>query len=408
MNKIPVMIVDDIAATREDIKRLLYFEEDIIVVGEAQDGDEAVDMVQTVNPEVILMDINMPRMDGIKASEIITEINPNLSIVIISIQSEKEYLRKAMSAGARDYLVKPFSGEELAQTIRRAAGFSKKRHLNLVGGKNSSLNIRKKGKIISLFSTKGGVGKTTIACNLAVSLAQDTGTKLALIDIDLHGGDVSVLLNIPAKGGLDEIVQEENYSDPSMLETYLNPHMSGIRVLTAPSSPEKGDLITAVHTEEIIKALQSSYDYVVIDTSASLNDITLNCLEISDMILVIADQDLPTLRHAKVNLEVLEKLGLSEKAKLVINRFRKDATKIQELEKHISCNLWHMIPNDINTVTASINKGKPFILSKSSAEVSISLNKMASLINNSCIVTAAKTEIPQQESLIGKILGSMG
>ncbi len=411
MSKITVMIVDDVAATREDIKRLLYFEEDIVIVGEAKDGDEAVEMVQAIKPEVILMDINMPRMDGIRASEIITEMNPDSSIVIISIQSEKEYLRKAMTAGARDYLVKPFSSEELAETIRRVGNFTKKRHLNLVGGKNSStIQIRNQGKIISFFSTKGGIGKTTISCNLAVSLAQSTRTKLALVDMDLQGGDIPVFMNIPAKGGLDEIVQEEDYSDPSLLETYLNLHMSGIKILTAPSSPENAELITAAHVEGIIKSLRDIYDYVLLDTSSSLNDITLSCLELSDQILLIADQDLPTLRHAKVNLELLEKLGLSEKTKFILNRFRKDAIKTNELEKHINCKLWYTLPLDIATVTTSINKGQPFVLSKPSAEISKEINKMALLLNDSCTMKIDKNEpSPQQPtSIIGKIINCMG
>ena len=119
MSTTSVLVVDDIANVREDIKRLLYFEEDILVVGEAGDGKEALQMAEDLKPDVVLMDVNMPGMDGISASEAISTKMPDTAIVIISIQGEPEYLRKAMAAGARDYLVKPFSSSDLSETIRR-------------------------------------------------------------------------------------------------------------------------------------------------------------------------------------------------------------------------------------------------------------------------------------------------
>ncbi|NTW05630.1 MAG: MinD/ParA family protein [Peptococcaceae bacterium] len=406
MNKISVLIVDDIDATREDIKRLLYFEEDIEVIGEASDGDEAIKMTRDINPDVILMDINMPKVNGIMASEIITEMNPNSSIIIISIQSEKEYLRKAMTAGARDYLVKPFSSEELAETIRRVGGLSKKRHLNLVEGNYSvSINNKSPGKIITFFSTKGGIGKTTIACNLAISLTQKNKSKMALVDMDLQGGDISVFMNLPASAGLDEIVKEDDYTDPSLLETYLTPHLSGVRVITAPSSPEKADLVNSDHVEGIITALKTNYDYVFLDISAALNDINIACLEISDLIILVADQNLPTLRHAKANINILKKLNLAENARLVINRKRNDSIKFAELEKHLDFKVWYSLPDEMNTVDSSINQGKPFTLNKPTAEISIAFNKMAAMLDENCNRLPIKQVLSEnkEKSLLNKI-----
>ncbi|MBC7324509.1 MAG: response regulator, partial [Moorella sp. (in: Bacteria)] len=207
METIKVLIADDIAGTREDIKRLLYFEEDIKVVGEAADGEEALRLTEALHPDVVLMDINMPRMDGIQASELISMQFPEVAVVIISIQGEQEYLRKAMAAGARDYLVKPFNSSELAETIRRAGTFHKKRQVHFTGRPSAgaaSQPTRIPGKVIALFSTKGGVGRTTLACNLAIALAHGAGQKVVLADLDLAGGDVAVLLNVPTKGTITE------------------------------------------------------------------------------------------------------------------------------------------------------------------------------------------------------------
>ncbi|MFZ5642256.1 MAG: response regulator [Bacillota bacterium] len=405
MSAITVLIADDIPATREDIKRLLYFEEDIKIIGEAGDGEEAVTLSESLKPDVILMDVNMPRLDGIRASELISVSNPESSIIIISIQGEQEYLRKAMAAGARDYLVKPFSSGELAETIRKVSDYTKKRRLRLVeGGSPAPFKpLREPGKIITLFSSKGGVGKTTAACNLAISLVQKTRKKVALLDMDLQGGDVSVFMNITSKGGLAEVVQESEYNDPSLLETYFCPHMSGVRVLTAPTSPEQAELVTSIHVEGILRALKESYDYIVVDTAAAINDITLVSLEISDQILVILNQELPALRHAKVNMEILAKLSLTHKSKLILNRYRNDGIKLKDLEKNINSPISGTLPEDNDTVPGSINKGQPFVITRPSADITRSLGELAASLVSSVDVQTLESDSAPKKSIIGKL-----
>src|SRR6476659_3246033 len=116
--KIGVVIVDDIADTRENFSKLLMFERDIEVVGMAGSGPEAIEMCRKLRPDVVLMDINMPEMDGIKAAEILSTEMPAIGIIMMSVQSEQDYLRRAMLAGAREFLVKPCSGDDLIRSIR--------------------------------------------------------------------------------------------------------------------------------------------------------------------------------------------------------------------------------------------------------------------------------------------------
>src|ERR1051325_8395838 len=199
-DKIRVLIVDDVSETRENVRKLLQFESDVDVVGVARTGKEAIQVSQELNPDVVLMDINMPDMDGIAATEAIRAKQPAVQVIILSVQSDNNYMRKAMLVGARDFLTKPPMGDELISAIRRAgdmARMEKSKAVNIqplpvAGNIGGMTNLRgPKGKIITVYSPKGGVGCTTLAVNLALTL-NNGDTHVALVDGNLQFGDVAV------------------------------------------------------------------------------------------------------------------------------------------------------------------------------------------------------------------------
>ncbi|MGI5860348.1 MAG: AAA family ATPase [Tepidanaerobacteraceae bacterium] len=379
MTPIRVMIVDDLQDTREDIKRLLHFEEDIQVVAEAGEGIEAVSTAREVRPDVILMDINMPNLDGIGATEQITLDVAESAIIIISIQGEQDYLRKAMAAGAGDYLVKPFSSDELSDTIRRVNEAHKKRSSLLYNLKMEDISPSEKpqGQIITLFSTKGGVGKTTLATNLAVYLAAEEKKKVVILDFDLISGDVAILLNISIKSTIADLVLESETFDFTLVNSFIVPHMSGAFLLPAPLTPEQAELVHAQQVEQILEILKESFDYVIIDTAPTYNDITLKVLETSDRILLVLNQDLTTLRHTKTALDILKTFNYMSKARLVLNQYGKGGLKLGEIEKVLKLPMDAMVPEDTNTVKNSINKGTPFVISQSQGQLTLAIKDMA-------------------------------
>ncbi len=379
MTPITVLIADDIAATREDIKRLLYFEEDIEVVGEAGDGEEAVILASELKPDVVLMDVNMPRVDGIEATERISVNVPQCAIIIISIQGEQEYLRRAMAAGARDYLVKPFSAQDLAKAIYRVSESQRKRNIFLSPSLSavSTSSIRaKKGTIISFFCTKGGVGKTTLACNTAVALAQDYKKKVVLVDLDLSSGDVAVMLNLNPKNTLADMVQEQDTLDSPLVESFLVQHLSGLKVLPAPLSPEHAELVKAEHIQQLLKILKDNYECVIIDTAPVYTDINLNVLEASDRILLPLNQDLTTLKHVKKAQEILAALNYDSKIRTVLSQHSSEGLKIKELQKNLGISLSAIVPEDFKTVRNAINKGVPFVMNQQHTKVAQSIGKL--------------------------------
>src|SRR5512139_2936858 len=167
LDKIRVLIVDDIPEMRENIRKLLAFENDIEVVGVAGNGNEAIQSSRTYQPNIVLMDVNMPDMDGITAAERIVQAVPIAQIIMVSVQSEADYLRKAMLAGARDFVTKPFSAEELISTIQRVHKMAQTRiptappatwTTPTAGAPEVAPMSRNQGKIIALFGAKGGIG----------------------------------------------------------------------------------------------------------------------------------------------------------------------------------------------------------------------------------------------------------
>src|SRR5438046_2666154 len=201
-DKIRVLIVDDIPETRDHLTKLLGFESDIEVVATASSGAEALELAGRHQPDVVLMDINMPDMDGITTTEKLSTHVPTTSVVMMSVQGEADYLRRSMLAGAREFLVKPFSSDELTASIRQVYSREREKQTRMAAVPRAAAPTAAsaeggiEGVVIAVFSPKGGVGRTTIAVNTAVAAAQELGKKVVLVDGSFQFGDVGVLLNL--------------------------------------------------------------------------------------------------------------------------------------------------------------------------------------------------------------------
>lgn len=368
MEMVRVMIVDDSADTRNNIRQLLSFDKRIEVMGEAENGEEAILQAREERPDVVLMDINMPGIDGIRATEVITLEVPETIVIIMSVQGETEYVRKAMSAGARDFLCKPFNPEELITTILNAyAAESKRREKISASGYQEEV----RSKVITVFSTKGGVGKTTIASNLAVSIARTAKKRVALVDLDLQFGDIAIMLNVSVKNTISDLVKEFSQLDRSLLEEYLVTHFSGVKVLPAPVKPEYAEYITANHVERIINTLRESYHYIIVDSSANFHESVLTSLDMSDRILFISTLDLPTIKNIKAGLDVMETLRYpQEKIHVVLNKASEQyGIRYKDFESTLHKPIWSYIPEDSQTVVTSANKGFPFVMTRTETKV---------------------------------------
>ncbi len=383
-DRIRVLIVDDILETRDHLAKLLGFESDVDVVGMAPSGEEAIAQATKLLPDVILMDINMPDMDGITATERLSSQVPTAGVVMMSVQGEADYLRRSMLAGAREFLVKPFSSDELTASIRQVYSREKEeagRAVVTAAARNAG--SAELGTVVAVFSPKGGVGRTTIAVNLAVVSVTELNKKVVLVDGSFQFGDVAVLLNLdPKDKSMFELVSNlEAGGDADAVETYTVTHSSGVRVILAPPSPEMADVITSTGVKRVVEALRQRYELVVIDCAAWFNDITLGILDLADIVLVVLTLEMTSIKNIRLFLEVAETLGYQDKIRLVLNRA--DTTlgiRLADVEHSIGRKVDNTIVSDGRAVVYALNRGVPFVLSNREAQVSQDVLRLATAV----------------------------
>ena len=383
-DRIRVLIVDDILETRDHLAKLLGFESDVDVVGMAPSGEEAIAQATKLLPDVILMDINMPDMDGITATQRLSSQVPTAGVVMMSVQGEADYLRRSMLAGAREFLVKPFSSDELTASIRQVYSREKEeagRAVVTAAARNAE--SAELGTVVAVFSPKGGVGRTTIAVNLAVASVTELNKKVVLVDGSFQFGDVAVLLNLnPKDKSMFELVSNlEAGGDIDAVDTYTVTHSSGVHVILAPPSPEMADAITSAGVKRVVEALRQRYDLVVIDCAAWFNDATLGILDLADIVLVVLTLEITSIKNIRLFLEVAEKLGYEDKIRLVLNRA--DTTlgiRVADVEHSIGRKVDYTIVSDGRAVVYALNRGVPFVLSNREAQVSQDVLRLATAV----------------------------
>src|SRR5258707_580030 len=409
-DKIRILVVDDIAETRENLAKLIGFEADMTIVASADGGNQAVELAKKERPDVILMDINMPDMDGITATEIIANTVPESPIIMMSVQGEQDYLRRSMLAGAREFLVKPFSADELVNAIRHVHEIEKVKRARYAqaapapSAQTPSLTAMlqpERGKIISFFSPKGGVGRTTIATNLAVALHQSTNLPVVLVDGSLPFGDIAVILIMSPKAKtIADLVGSFDQVDADVLESVLVQHSTGIKVLLAPPTPEAAELITGANIKKVLETLRESYAFVVVDTWPSFQEQVLTMLDVADVILTLMTLEITSLKNVRVFMEIAEKLGYDDnKVQLVANRNDSSGgIKASDVEASLARKIPHTIVSDGRALVLAVNRGVPFVISHRDSQVAKDIFTLAEKLSGAGEAAAAAGSATPQKA----------
>jgi len=426
-DRIKVMIVDDIAETREQLRKLLSFDPDIDVVATAASGEEAVNQVAEAYPDIILMDVNLPGIDGIAATGKIIEIIPSVQVIMLSVQGETDYLRRAMLAGARDYLTKPPGADELMDAIHRAYKLKQKMGTGMLGPlperggaqTQASASGAIQGKVVTFYSPKGGTGCTTLAVNVAIALQSALGpeAKICLVDANLQFGDVSIFMKLQPARTLADLAPHAGDLDPDLLDTILVTHSSGVKTLVAPSSPEEAELFREAGTEEnganvalrtILQFARPLFDYVIVDTAHQVDEILLAAMDMTDLLIVVTRPVIPEIRGARMYIDLLHKLDYDfGKVGLVINSVDAKRMGIQPeaIERAMMPALGH-IPLDERTALRAANLGDPVVIKGARTTLGQGIVSLANKIHELAHGSAEEEPEPevQRRTGLGRLL----
>ncbi|GAC1654318.1 MAG: AAA family ATPase [Candidatus Dormibacteraceae bacterium] len=385
--KIRVVIIDDNPSTVDNLRKLLGFEPDMEVVGTALNAESAIEEVRRLTPDVVLMDVNMPGQDGIKATQTMASQAPYPPVVLMSVQEDREYLRRAMQAGAREFLVKPFSADELAAALRRVNQLEKLKRVRVPPPvppveDGSPARERKPGRVILVFSGKGGTGKSLMAVNIAAAMARDLEGRTCLVDFDLQFGDIGVLLGLESGRNVFQVVEAFPNIDDAFIEALMPEATGGFRVLLGPQSPEFADLVTAEHARAILEILQAAFDHVIVDTSSHLGEVTLEALERASQIVLLVDLSVPAVKEAKLALRVFQRLGIQpDRIKVVLNRADSNlGITLQQVETSLEVKIAARLPSDHKLVLKSVQRGEPFVSLFPNEDLSQKVRELASTL----------------------------
>jgi pilus assembly protein CpaE len=371
--KISVLIVDDIPETRENLQKLLYFESDIEIVGTAENGQQAIERARTLRPDIVLMDINMPDMDGIAASQEIVRLAPGSQVIMMSVQSEADYLRRSMLAGAVDFLTKPFTSEELSSSIyrvnkanRRPAASARPEVDAGAPGEVGTEPYRSSqdGKLLLVYSPKGGTGCSTIAANLAIALAQVSSKRVALVDASLQFGDAGALLNLQGSQSILDATNRIDELDSDLLTVLLATHTSGIKVLAAPPSPVDSDTISPTAYKKVLKRLQKTFDYIVLDSWSYLDDMVLAAIDLAERILLVMTPEIPAVKSTKQFFEIAEALEFPmDRIDLILNKvYPRDGVRAGQIENSMKHKIRAQFDFEPQAIRQAVNQGTAVIV----------------------------------------------
>ena len=373
-----VLVVDDDL----NIQRVLVFtlKQEGYEVHVASDGQAGVEMAASIGPDLVLMDVAMPKLDGYAATQRIraAESGKRVPIIMLTTEADVEQRVKGLRAGADDDIVKPFHPLELIARIRALVPEGDR-----VAGPQPEAGTL--GQLVSFYGAKGGVGTTTLAINTAIALASRLKRKAALVDANLQFGDMRVFLDL----GLDSPSIVNAISEPDLdaelMKKLVVGHHAGIDLLLAPPNPEQADIVVertrtspeSLHT--ILRLMRAAYDYTIVDTARTIDDFTLQLFDESDVIFVVMTADLSCLKNVRLVLETMDSLGFERsKVQLVLNRSNAyTGINVDNAESALGRKIDYQVINEYRGAISALNSGEPFMYSRPDGPLGQDLSKFA-------------------------------
>lgn len=350
---IKALLIDEDPTARALIRETLHATGEIEVIAETDSLVYGYELIRQNQPQLVFIDL---RQQSEKSLEIIQRIAlyfKDIVVVVSGVPYDIETVQRCMQAGAREYVKRPFTSDDIFNAVQR-------HRANMTEYRTGDDS----GRIMTVFSNKGGLGKTTIAVNMAIALSEISGKPVALVDLNLQMGDITTFLDITPKQTIVDIAKNIGRVDEAYLKSSLAEYRYGnahLYILADPMDMEEGEEVTDEQVNTILTIMRSTFEYIVVDASNIFDSRTLTALDVSDNIILTSVVNLPSIRSTQRMLSLCSRLGYDrQKVKLIVNRYvPSDEITLEDVEDTLGYEIFYHFPNNYFPIMTAINRGIP-------------------------------------------------
>jgi pilus assembly protein CpaE len=276
---------------------------------------------------------------------------PESALYACGASTDPQLIIETMQAGAREFLAKPVSARNVALAFGR---YIDERDRLKAGSKS-------RGKIYSVTAAKGGAGATSVAINLATTIADSSGTRVAVLDLNSPVGDAASYLNLKPQFSLSDALAAAPRLDAVLLETFMS-KAGNVSVLPGPKQ-FKSTAVSPPALAKLLRVVAGSYVHTLIDLPSTLDQEMLQvATDASEAVLVIMTPELPAVWRTHRLLALLASSGCGDRLRLILNRDNsRDEITEKEITRVLNHPIYFRLPNNYAAAIQAINKGKPIV-----------------------------------------------
>ena len=392
--RIRVLLVEVFPKVAQNITAMLNNIDSIeLIPGNITNSENALQLIRQTKPDIVLLEMELPGVNGIQCTEIIKRDIPQTQVIILSEVSSAEAVRQAMRVGATDYInYNNLTSEELLSVIQHVSSNIQQEKIRQRLQKQTSeqetddQKPHPEGKVISVYSPKGGAGVSTIVANLGVVIKESKpDARILLVDLDIQYGDLPILFNqFPNRSIIDLAIRIQNIDEELIESVVFTDETYGLDLLAPPQKPDLSNGIDPASISTIFSYLRKMYDVILVNVDSYLVESSLMCLSNSDLILLIAIQQVAAIRSLRSFITLISELGISkEKLAIVLNRYDEtNSITAKKIGDMLSIGVSHIIPFDMKTAEKAANLGIPFTFDNKKMEISKSFTALFSIIRS--------------------------
>lgn len=357
----------------KEIRSALSADSRVQLLAGGNDIEQVYEEIIRLKPMAAMITLGANSEQAFKLIQRLAAECPKIALISVANNASPDLLLQSLRAGAREFLQLPISPQDLKTVLDRVAEFCAS-HVEVP---------KKKGRMIAVFSSKGGCGTSFVATNLAAS----TNARTALVDLNLQAGDLPLFLGLDPKYSFADMAENRARLDDSLITSFLTPYSTNLSLLAAPKEADSADEIEPEHVFEVLQRLRESCEYLVLDPQHTFDSITLAALDQADEIVLVLTLDIPAIRSTQRALEIFDRLGYPrKKIRIVVNRWSKQIDlDLRQVEKFLGEPVIGFIPSDYQTAVTSINLGQPLVLSEPNSKIAIEIKRIASTLASGAV-----------------------